>query len=35
MLVGENPEITNELIEWTGKNSNCNFIKIKHTDNLL
>ncbi len=35
MLVGKNTKINNGLINWTGNESDCNFIKIKHTDDLL
>ncbi len=35
MLVGPDSKAINELIDWTGRNSDCNFVKIKHTDDLL
>jgi hypothetical protein len=35
MLVGSNPKVTEELIKWTGRNSNCNFVEINHNDRLL
>jgi len=35
MLSGQDPKVTNELIEWTGQISDCNFVKIKHTGDLL
>jgi len=35
MIVGQDKDVTKELIEWTGKNTNCKFVQLKHTDNIL
>lgn len=35
MLEGKDEKLNKELIEWTAKNSNCDFVEIKHTDSLL
>jgi len=35
MLIGPDSNVTKELMEWTRDNSNCNFVKIKHTDDLI
>ncbi len=35
MIEGKNPKLTQELIDWTGRNSNCRFIKINTNSNLM
>lgn len=35
MLTGENSELNNRLINYLGKKSNCHFVQIKHTENIL
>lgn len=35
MLEGKNEELNKNLIKWTGKQSLCNFVEIKHTESLL
>jgi hypothetical protein len=35
MLSGENTNLGEEAIKWTGKNSNCNFVEINEDDRLM
>ena len=35
MLTGQSTEATNDLIEWTGRNVNGNFVQVDHKDNIL
>lgn len=35
MLIGDNVELNNKLIDHLGKTSDCDFVQIKNTDNIL